>query len=299
MREKRVIFIASLYCLCTSVFAEKPDWVIKLPFADDAFFGVGMGSSKEEAQLAAKKDILMQLSSQVEAVISLEDRSNGGEVQVTEKLETFIGSNSLRGAELEDEYSEDSTHWALMKYCDECGKMLVGSALKRYEEEFNLKTEEILEKFEDDATVKAIMVERRLQELNLDDYKSEDITIRLEGKTLVIVLMNFLPYETDLSPRQQEGLIKLSETLLAELLSLDYRGVHIVGHANPTGEENEAAELIDLSRNRAETISSYFKQAGIVVTETSWMGGKETIGDVNTDKGKGRNRRVEIVISFE
>jgi len=299
MSNKRLIFSFFLFTTAISLFAEKPAWIDKLPFTDDAFWGVGSGDTQEEAQNMAKRDILMQMSSQVKAVITMEERSNGGAVEETEDLKAFFNNNALRGAELEEEFTENNKYWALMKYCDECGDMLINSALVRFEETFNYDSEQLMKQLINSNISEIMMVERRLKELNLEDYRSEDISVSLSGKRLKIMIINFIPYVTVLSSSQNDGLMKLSATLFEELKQLSYRSISVIGHANPTGEENETEDLINLSKNRAQTMSTFLIDSGFTVKSVSWKGGDEAIGDLTTPEGMGKNRRVEIVIEFE
>ena len=296
---KKVLLSAVLLLVQLTLWAKAPEWVTHLPFTEDAFWGVGSGESLEMAVDRGKQDILMQLCSQVEAVISMETRSDGGEERVTEKLDAVIGGNSLRGASVESTYEEDGRYWVLMKYCDDCGQMLVGSALKCFEDELNSDVEDIMVRFEDRTTFQAVMLERRLQELSLEDYRSDDLSLILDGKQIVIMIMNFLPNDDALTPSQEEGLAQLSRGLLSELERMNYTGVSIVGHANPMGEADEEAELRDLSRNRAQTMADFLQAAGVVVSDVSWRGGEERIADGTTKKGRSRNRRVEIFVEFE
>ena len=300
MKIKKIT--AAVFILLLSIVsahAKQPEWTTRLPFTKDAFWGVGTGKTKAEAVNGAKREILMQLSSRVEAVLTMKKKSGGGKLQAAEKLEMFLGNNSLRGAELEDTHEENGRYWVLMKYRDECGQILMNTALTRFEEEFEYETEEIMEEIVSGKVSEALMVERRLRELALENYRSEDIGVVLSGKNVIIRVINFLPFETELTPSQREGLVRLSETLFQELQKLNYRRLEIAGHANPMGIEDEGKELADLSRNRAETLASYMKQAGIHVDSVRWEGGDNTIGDVKTPEGRGKNRRVEIIVGFE
>jgi len=298
MMIRRLLTYLLLLSVCLPLSAEKPDWINRIPFTEDAFWGVGEGSSLEEAQVRGSEDILMQLSSRVRAAVSMEYSNQGGEIEVLEELDAYFDSNSLRGAELEDQYSEDDRFWALMKYCDDCGDMLIHSALSRYEDQYDYETEALIELIKSEIVADAVQVERRLKDLQLEDYHSEDISVQLDGDNLVILILNFLPDDTQLTPGQISGLEKVSRTLLEELETLDYQELEVIGHANPTGVANENDALIRLSRNRAETMASFLKEAGISVDTIGWRGGDETIRDVSTPEGRGLNRRVEIVIHF-
>ena len=171
----------------------------------------------------------------------------------------------IRGAFVESTYEEDGKFWALMKYCDDCGEMLVGSALQCIENEIASDVGDILELFEDKTTLLAIMLERRLHELNLEDYNSEDISLILDGKKIVIMTMNFLSNDDELTSSREKGLTLLSRGLLFEL----------------------------------ESMNSFLIQAGIVVMNVSWKGGNDRIADVSTMRGRSRNRRVGIFVEFE
>lgn len=287
------------FCCTVTTFADKPEWIDKLPFTDDAFWGVGSAPSLEEAQIAAKKEILMQLCSQVKAVVNMEENSNGGDYQINEDLDVYFNSNSLRGAAIEDKYEDNGTVWVLMKYCDECGKMLMNSALTRYENKYKLKPEKLMQELASSNIPEVLEIGQRLKELNLDDYRSDDINVSLSGKTMKIMIINFLPYETTLSASQEKGLSLLSSTLFKELKALKYDSLSIIGHANPTGEENEETDLVQLSKNRAETLAEVMKKSGFQVDSVSWKGGTEPIGDTSTPEGMGMNRRVEVDIQFE
>lgn len=298
MNNRIFLAIITLSLATGLLWAEAPQWVHHLPFSEDDFWGVGSGRTAEAAQQAAKGEILMQLSSHVEAAISLEAGSSGGNREVDEKVEAFFRGNSLRGAEQVDQFEEGDQIWVLMKYGSECGQKLIKSAVLRYEKPYNYESEKVMLHLRQSQISDAVRVEKRLQELRLPDFKAEDILIRYENRKMVIMIINFLPYETELSQSQTQGLKALGDSLLEELNAIDYRSIRIVGHANPTGKENEAEELNELSRFRARTIESYLRSAGLTIESVSWKGGTETIGDRSTAAGKGLNRRVEIVVEL-
>ena len=318
MQKKAICLFIILFYLSTNIFAQKPEWIYKLPFTVDAFWGIGEGYTKEEAIIYAKQDILMQLCSQVKAAITMENYSNGGDTEVLESLDTYINNSSLRGAEVEEEYEESGRYWVLMKYCDECGKMLMNSSLSRYEVVYDYDSVKVMKKLEDGNIAKELITERRevekeqqririevqsleaqLKELALTDYNVQNINVVLKGKSLIILVINFIPYETNLSESQKQELEKVSETLFLELTRMNYNRIEVIGHANPTGGENEFTELNELSKNRAETMVSFLRDAGLKIEVIDWRGGTEIIGDITTQEGRGRNRRVEIIVSFE
>ena len=292
MKIKRTLTaLVLLLSMGTLLYAEMPEWTKKLPVTEDAFWGVGKGKTEEEAKELARKVILLQLGSHVKAALSISESSGQTESEIIEKLEMYLAENSLRGAELEESYFEDGTYWVLMKYCDDCGKLLLSTALDRYEEESNYETEKVIEAITKMPEVKkAVKIERRLEELNLEDYKSESIEMRLKEKELTIMVMNFLPYKTELSEKQNKELIKLSKSLLKELEEIGYKSIKISGHANPEGVANEEGELEDLSKNRAKTLEKYLSNEGIKIDGVEWHGGEQTIGNVNTKEGRGKKQ---------
>ena len=299
MNKKFRLLFLFFFIIVSTLFAEKPEWINKLPFTEDAFWGVGEGNSLKEAKALARIDILMQLSTQVESVIKMEQNSDSNSEEIVEDMEIFFDSNTLRGAEIEDQYEENNFHWVLMKYCDDCGKMLINSALTRYEDQYNYESKTLMDQLDNSNILEIIRVERRLKELNLEDYHSDDISIVLLGKSLHINIINFLPYKTNLSKSQQNGLTLLSETLFEELKLLNYKNIDVIGHANPTGEANEEEELLELSKNRAKTMTAYLQKSGFVINSVSWKGGDEAGFNLSDSDVMGKNRRVEIIILFE
>ena len=295
---KSILTVFILTLISFNLYAQTPDWIHQLPFSDDAFWGVGQGVSVEEAEILAKQEILMQMSSRVEAVISMETGTGGGSEKITEDLDAFFSGNSLRGAELVDQFDEDNQFWVLMKYCDECGNSLLKSALIRFEDTYRYESPILMAQLTDKRIAHAFIVERRLKELQLTDYRSDDIIVRFSDMQVIIMIIIVIPYETQLSESQRTGLDTLSQSLLKELKKLNYQSIDVVGHANPTSAKNEEKDLMELSRIRAETMSSHLSSAGLTINSVSWKGGSETIGNTSSSKGKGLNRRVEIFVNF-
>ena len=287
--------------LCFSVFltANEPEWLTRLPFGDDYIYGRGSGKTLEEAQLEARGIILMQLSSQIEVAVSLEERSNANREQTVNKLDSFLSHNSLRGASLVEEYNAGTTMYVLMKYPADCGQRLMNAAIQRYESEDDYDSNKLIEATERRNVSEAVRLRWRLGELNLEDYRSSMIGVALSDKTMTISLYEFLPDTAELSKAQEEALKALGTTLLQELQDLSYERLEIIGHANPTGASDEEEELQFLSRRRAEIMAESLKASGLTVTSVRWAGGDKPVGDVNTSRGRGRNRRVEIIVYFE
>lgn len=292
----KTFFLFLLVSQIIPIFAQTPDWLTRLPFTDDAFWGVGKGISEEQAIILAKQEILMQLSSHVKSAIVIKEQSNGNIESINEKMEVFFESNSLRGAELEETFQDNGTIWVLMKYCDECGDLLMNTAINLNEENLNTDPGQLMETITAGTISSSLMVERRLQELKLQDFNSSDISVTFRDNDVIIRLMNFLPNQSVLTERQRNGMATLSSTLFMELQDLNYQSLSIVGHANPEGKVNEEAELADLSRNRAEVLAGFLRGAGLNVDSVNWRGGSELIGNRSTIVGRGMNRRVEIIV---
>ena len=298
---KRLLFLLFAFLIVsgTALGQRRPEWIDRLPFTEDAYWGVGSGLSTEQAERDAKRDILLQLNTRVQAAVSTHVVEGAGGAEVRERIDAYFKSNRLRGAEVQETYREADRYWVLLKYCDECGEMLMNSAVNRYEDDLGYNNNKVLDTLSEPSIDEAVRVQRRLQELDLADYRSEDISAFLDDRRLIIRVVNFLPSQTTLTNSQRDGLRAMSNTLFQELEAIGYESIDVVGHANPTGVPNEGPVLMQLSRDRAATLAGFLRDAGLRVDDVSGRGGEETIGDVTTDYGKGRNRRVEVFVHFE
>jgi outer membrane protein OmpA-like peptidoglycan-associated protein len=298
MKRTTLVLCVFLFVVAR-VLGGEPEWVRKLPFTEDAYWGVGDGGSREIAEQSARRDILIQLSSRVQSAVRISQGSGDEDPAVKERMDAYFGSNRLREAEVVETFRTGGRVWVLMRYGAECGDMLMDGAVGRYERDLGYEGSRVRDRLSEEALDRAIRIERRLRELRLSDYRSEDISVFVDDRRLVFRVVNFPPFETELTEGQRAGLSRLSDTLFDELEELEYQRVDVVGHANPTGAPGESQELDDLSLGRAETMASFLRGAGIKVWSVNGRGGDETIGDTGTDRGRGRNRRVEVVVSFE
>jgi outer membrane protein OmpA-like peptidoglycan-associated protein len=377
MKKPFFLLLTGLF-LWGTVVADEPDWIRKFPFSDAVFYGVGQGSDIEAAQASARRVILMQLSSHVEAAVHIEERSGATTEQVTEQMQTFFGSNSLRGAVLTDSYNRDDQFWALMEYPADCGKRLMATAVIRYEEVFGYQGEQIIQELENPEVKEKVIklflpdmftlrydpnyattgkvpdglvaekgevvlvagntggLQRRghifsgwnnvrdgsgetysegrsidvkedlvlyalwtALELNLDEYRSEVIDVRWIEDKLMLTVFDFLPDSSEISSVQAAALEELSRTLFLDIHELEYTYVDIVGHANATGAIDEGEALEYLSRRRAEVMAAGLKEAGINIRQVLWEKGDKPIADPSSAEGRGKNRRVEIIVYFE
>ena len=295
-------YITLLFCIffCSSIlFAGAPEWIERLPFAEDAFFGVGSGKSPELARDNALIDIRMQLNSRIDAIVHSVERSDAQETKVSENMERYISDSPLSGAILEDQYYDGNLHWALLRFKEDCGQILMSSAIIRFQDELQIPDEEANEIIQNARLKEVLQISRRIDELDLEEYSSEDIEILLVDENLVLRIINFLPDMASLSGKQNAALKALGGSLFQEIQEFDVSSIDIVGHANPTGKDNEDDELEALSRQRAEILSDVLTDTGMTVSSVSWEGGRQTIGDPGSEAGKGRNRRVEIILRFE
>lgn len=90
-----------------------------------------------------------------------------------------------------------------------------------------------------------------------------------------------------------------SQTTLKKLISIFKENpdtkILVVGHTDSSGD---AAYNMTLSKNRANSVSSFLKQNGINASRliTKWFGEEQPIADNSTEAGRSKNRRVNIVI---
>lgn len=90
-----------------------------------------------------------------------------------------------------------------------------------------------------------------------------------------------------------------SQSTLKKLVSIFKENpdtkILVVGHTDSSGD---AGYNMTLSKNRANSVSSFLKQNGINSTRliTKWYGEEQPIADNTTEAGRSKNRRVNIVI---
>ena len=296
---KKLLLCFKLFLVSLALFAEVPEWIDRLPYAEDAFFGVGSGRNLARARENGLIDIRMQLNTRIDAIVHSVERSDAQETVVSEKMERYIDESPLSGAILEDQYFDGSRYWALLRFKENCGQILMSSAIVRFQDELQIPDKEANEIIQNVKLKEVLQISRRIDELNLEEYSSEDIQILLVEGDLVLRIINFLPDMASLSAKQTAALKILGGTLFKEVREFGVSSIEIIGHANPTGKANEENELDALSRQRAEILSDVLAESGMTVSRVSWEGGRHTIGDPGKETGRGRNRRVEIILRFE
>src|SRR6056297_494847 len=201
----------------TLAFAEAPDWLEQLPYDEAFFYGVGRGSTEALARDRAVIDIKMQLSTKVSSVISIEE--GGNDKRFKETIDFAVNSNTLSGAEMEDSYTENGYSWVLMKYCDACSNILMNSILTTIEDEYDLDKERIMEEYIRETSSKAVKLKRVLDDLELKEFNSRNMSVLRNPNNIVIRVSHFLPDSEELTNAQIEGIRMLSDVLLSRLTS--------------------------------------------------------------------------------
>lgn len=325
-------FTFIIIVLSGTLTAAAPDWITSIPYEEDAFLGVGSGFTSDEAQENARIDIVMQLSSKIDSTVLLSGDMTAENVKITEYTKAVVSSSSLRGSELVETWEAEGIHYALVRYCDSCGTILVSAALTsavevvNRQKEINADAEEAVEPIELDeifeelkapANSEAVKLQRSLQgpavaiipppveeeavapaEIDSESYSTDNIMVAVDKDKVIVRLINFPPNSGDMSENQIRDLQSLSDSLFLQLVEMGYSGVTIVGHANPEGKDTEEEELMVLSRQRAENLETFLRGAGIAIDEVQWKGGDELLGSTETTEGRALNRRVDIYVHF-
>jgi outer membrane protein OmpA-like peptidoglycan-associated protein len=139
------------------------------------------------------------------------------------------------------------------------------------------------------------MPKQEMQDDIIDELgDTEGVTVEEtdEGISLTLENIQFKPDSAELLPSEIPKLEKIGEILLR----YPDRDIMIVGHAARLGNETW---LQKLSEMRANTVAEFYISRGVrdrsrIVTKG--MGSRQPLGDNNTEEGRSRNRRVEIII---
>ncbi|WP_159438715.1 OmpA family protein [Alkalispirochaeta americana] len=285
--------------VCLAAFGEAPEWTRRTPFSDDAYYGKGRGSSREEALESARQEILRQLRGQVRTGATVIGATDPRLLETLTLMSSFFEENTLRGAVETEILSLGETTWVLLEYPKPYGLHLIHAAAVRYARESQYNPEDLLRTIQSRDVVEALRFQWRLSELNLENYDGDNIQVVQTPEMMHITIFQFLPETAQLSRAHQVALRSLSTTLFQELQTLSYRAVDVLGHANPTGAPGEEAELQELSLRRARIMADNLRASGLEITTLAGAGGDQPLADGSTPEGGGRNRRVEISIHFE
>lgn len=202
--------------------------------------------------------------------------------------------NLLRGQTLLESagFSKQTLYWDNKK-----------GLLDHYDEEFQIQIADIYQNIytfqgsakaeitefksvNDDKTLHSLQEEVAQMELN-------DISITKGEKGLTISLEN-IQFEPDSNVLRASEKIKLEK--IAQLLQNYSNDLLITGHCAERGTEN-ARQI--LSEERAQSVASYLIELGLrdeYHIFTQGKGSTEPVASNETEEGRSRNRRVEIII---
>lgn len=175
--------------------------------------------------------------------------------------------------------------------------------LDHYTEEFQIKMSDIYNNLVDFRGVSKAEITQakfsnnkknveRLQK-TVEDLDLKDVNIKEGSKGLTISIEN-IQFEPDSAILLDSEKKKLD--LIATLLQEFSNDILITGHCAERGSEN-ARQI--LSEQRAESVASYLKQLGVRDSYHIFSQGKgstEPIATNNTEEGRRKNRRVEIIV---
>ena len=115
--------------------------------------------------------------------------------------------------------------------------------------------------------------------------KGEDIIVKFDSGML------FEPGQSDLNSDMQSNLKNLAESLKKNPLT----DINIVGYTDSKGSPDYNTEL---SLKRADAAKAYMVSVGIDASRlnTAGKGDADPVGDNNTEIGRVKNRRVDIII---
>ena len=178
--------------------------------------------------------------------------------------------------------------------------------INRYSEEFRIVIETFYGdtlKFQGTAQSKIAEFEHTNTEENIQRISDsisqmgiEDVEITKGEKGLTISIENiqFMPDSSELMPSEKEKLTKISEILKAfpnDLL--------ITGHCALRGTKENQQRI---SEERAVSVAKYLQELKIRDTNcifTQGKGAEQPVATNSTEKGRARNRRVEITLMDE
>ena len=115
MSKEKIVGIILFFSLST-LSAQSPGWLFKRPRSDNFFYGRGKGVTVEDAEIAGRREILLQLSSQVNGLIRSEDSSTEEIESIDNMIVSFFDAVRLRTAEVEDLYETEGESYALVRY---------------------------------------------------------------------------------------------------------------------------------------------------------------------------------------
>lgn len=120
-------------------------------------------------------------------------------------------------------------------------------------------------------------------------------TVTNNGEQLLVNLPSEVTFDVDsdrIKPRFRDPLARVADTLVRYESSV----VDVVGHTDSTGSE---AYNQDLSDRRADRVADFLNRRGVIRQRIASYGEGETrpVASNETDRGRARNRRVEIIVT--
>lgn len=254
MKLHLLLISCFLFSIVGFLFAEAPDWILNIPYEEDAFLGVGSGLSIDEAQENARIDILMQLSSKVDSTMTMSGDMTAENIKVSEYCRAVISSSSLRGAEVAEVWQSGDIHYALLRYCDTCGSIIVTAALTSAVEVVNRQIERNIEQADiEDEPSAFIDLNTLIEEVN--SVKSDDavkLKRRLQGPAVPLLKLENETTEKDLIEDNETQSIDYESYTTKNLLVFvtdDKVIIRLVNFPPDSGDmtESQKTELRDLS----------------------------------------------------
>jgi outer membrane protein OmpA-like peptidoglycan-associated protein len=146
-----------------------------------------------------------------------------------------------------------------------------------------------------DSTYRRKPVVRKVSPVVIDtDTTRKSSVIKADS---LIVLNAELLFEIDKSTLRHEHFATLNSIIEYLVLHPD-RSVKISGHTDDIGSEQRN---LTLSKKRADVVAEYLVNNGVAIArvETFGLGSAKPLEANNTDKGRKKNRRVELLIHGE
>jgi outer membrane protein OmpA-like peptidoglycan-associated protein len=125
----------------------------------------------------------------------------------------------------------------------------------------------------------------------------QDTTVRVTSEGIAINIEN-IQFQPDSSILLAQELRKINQ--IGEILKLyPNRNIQVSGHTALVGTEESCLQL---SRERAGAVAAYLIQTGVRASNKiviKGLGAEQPVGDNNTEEGRKKNRRVEIILLDE
>jgi outer membrane protein OmpA-like peptidoglycan-associated protein len=143
-----------------------------------------------------------------------------------------------------------------------------------------------------DSTYKRKPAVRQTTPVVIDTATTRPVPV-IKADSLIVLSAEVL-FETNKSTLRREHFTTLN-SIVDYLVLHPERFVRISGHTDNTGSEGHN---LDLSKRRADVVAEYLVSNGVDINrvETFGLGSSKPIVANNTDEGRKKNRRVELLI---